>query len=245
MGGMVKPICFMHLSKSGGSTIRYLLDIQYGSGQIYRINGWRDIEDYQNLSLQQRAEFDVVAGHFGMEFYQQFERKHLLFTMLRHPVDRILSHYLYVRRMPAHEHHEMTQDMSLIDYALSGHDKDIDNGYVRQLSGVDFEIGQCEEAHLEAARNNFMKHIYTYGFTEQFDSSVERFASAFGWDSSLIDHSTRLNEAPVETKQTVTPYQYRKISEQNAYDVALYEWAADRLVNEGQQFFIKQNKTDI
>lgn len=220
----------MHLSKTGGGTIRYIMRKQYEGKRIYQINGRKDIETYDNMLPGERSGYDIVAGHFGIDFFHRLHKEFLLFTILRHPIERIISHYHYVSRMPAHEHNATIKlhQMPLMEYALNHHDKDIDNGYVRQLSGLDFEIGQCSDMHLRAAKANFSKYIFTYGFTERFEESLEQFVLKFNWDRTLID-DRRINEAPEGSKAQVSRSDRDRIADKNKFDVALYNWAAHRL----------------
>lgn len=218
-------ICFLHLSKAGGSTIRHILKGQYKQDEIFLINGWKDIEDYDRLNVFEKERFNVIAGHFGMDFFHRLEGEFCLFSLLRHPVERIISHYHYVRRTSVHEFHANVQEMSMLEYALDHADKDIDNGYVRQLCGVDFDLGQCEEDHLRLAKDNFMNHMTVFGFTERMSESIEKLASRFGWNRAGIKPGLRLNETPSESKSIVSSNDREKIARRNKFDMALYNWA--------------------
>ena len=96
-----RPILFDHLPKCAGTTVhRYLLK-QYPN----RVTFWVDprnvkqsTEAFRCMSEQARSRFRLVGGHNANRLSDCVHEDAVRLTILREPVDRIVSHYCFVIR---------------------------------------------------------------------------------------------------------------------------------------------------
>ena len=63
----------------------------------------------------------MISGHLYFEIHREIPQSTGYFTMLRDPVDRIISNYYYVLRAKDHRLHQRinAEKMSLADYVTS------------------------------------------------------------------------------------------------------------------------------
>jgi hypothetical protein len=89
---MNHKIFYLHIPKCAGSSINHLL------GQVSELRNKickvYDVPSYVN-KVETIRNGNIIIGHFGTNFYSDFSGKKICMTMLRDPIDRILSHYSY------------------------------------------------------------------------------------------------------------------------------------------------------
>lgn len=85
---------FMHIEKTGGTSLQNMLLESFGAGHIYN-------EHHDSLHLHSPAElstYTVFAGHFNHDSLAFIPRRRLnLFTFVREPMQRLLSLYHFWR----------------------------------------------------------------------------------------------------------------------------------------------------
>ena len=82
---------FMHLNKTSGISLNYEL-FHFFKNKIVYSNNIGFVDNNQMLGS------DLITGHFGthpIEIYRNANKKLNSFTILRNPVDRVISHFLY------------------------------------------------------------------------------------------------------------------------------------------------------
>jgi len=85
-------LLFDHLYKNGGSSIAKVLATMVGVQHVSPLA----IVSYQN-ALSLYPDKKVITGHFHFLPGDVLDASRYHLTMLRHPVDRVLSHYYFVR----------------------------------------------------------------------------------------------------------------------------------------------------
>jgi hypothetical protein len=107
------PLVFMHVPKSGGSSlVRSLID---AIGPRSTIGGldrstFGDFSDFDSVDPARRGSiyldqlpdgpFDFVSGHMALSTFERRFPGGRLMTLLRHPVVRLISFYLFWRSLP-------------------------------------------------------------------------------------------------------------------------------------------------
>lgn len=223
------PIIFLHIPRTGGTTLRHCLEKQYARGEILRVNTARELECLQALPAAKKNHLRFLSGHIGFAFDTVLPRSFHYITLLRDPVSRVASAYQFIRATPTHTHYHIVtaHNLSLGDF-IRGRISviNIDNGMTRLLSGApndahDVEFGQCTTAMLEAAKKNLRERIAVLGLTEQFDASLVLMRRRFGWNSLLY---TTVN-ATKGTRIALEPAEIALIEKHNALDRELYTFA--------------------
>lgn len=189
----------------------------------------QQIESFFRLSEQERQQIKIFMGHFsfGLHVDRYLARPTTYLTILRRPVDRVISTYFYILRKPGHTHHQTTIRLSLYDFVRNGVSPvGIDNGMTRLLCGIEdvssVPFGSCTEAMLESAKNNLSQYFSVVGLTDRFDETVILLNKLYGWHPFYIkDNVSRSRpSAPPPSAETI-----ELIKTYNKLDIQLYDYA--------------------
>jgi hypothetical protein len=104
--GLVRPelLIFFHLPKTGGTTMDFILKHCFPEDQLFSafvgvpesaisVGSREKIAAKYNLLSPQAKGFVrcVMGGHMGMGIHTLFDRPAKYFTIVRHPIDRVIS----------------------------------------------------------------------------------------------------------------------------------------------------------
>jgi hypothetical protein len=171
-------VVFTHIPKTAGTTLRKILDKQYGRRRIFSIYRPKPeaVERLLRLPQSQRDQYRLITGHWPFGLHEHFSGKSCYISMMRDPVKRLISEYYYILSLPSHYLYSAVTEggMSLENYVLSDLAPDIDNGQLRLLAGFEGEVpcGSIRDEHLEQAKQNIEKYYPVVGLTERFDESI-------------------------------------------------------------------------
>jgi hypothetical protein len=117
---------FLHLPKTGGTSLRKMLQRRLGRASMLEIYSWHAEQDLLGADRSVVEAHRLVAGHFRVDAWLPFEDLPLI-TMLREPVDRVASHYRYGRSWDQARFHDESCAMSLREFALADLDRSLNN----------------------------------------------------------------------------------------------------------------------
>lgn len=240
-----KPVIFLHIPKAAGSTLLHIVRRQYSPCNIFSIDGKNPIESIKQLELlpkNKREATQAVMGHMYFGAHEFFPQPSTYITMLRDPIERIISFYYYVLRNPGHNHYNLitSKNLSLKDYVKSGIGKQLDNGQTRLLSGVDslnVEFGSCSDKMLQIAKNNLTKYFSVVGITEYFDESLLMMKSKLKWEKSILYTKNNVTKNR-PNKSDFPELDLREIERQNEFDIELYRYAKEIFIYQLQESFV-------
>lgn len=217
-----RALVFLHIPKTAGSTLRQVIRRHYPPEVICDVPP----ETWDEVSAARLSQIRVLMGHVPFGVHERLSVPADYVTLLREPVDRIVSLYYYVvQRGEAHPLHPLVRGRSLDEFVATRHDQLV-NAQVRQLSGIDREP---DAAALAQAKRNLATGMIAFGTDERFDESLLLFRRALGWRrvhyrrSNVTARRKRLAELPAGT--------IAAIERQNALDVELFAFAR-RLLDE-------------
>ena len=227
--GVPPTVIFLHVTKTAGTTLAHVAQQQYPAQRFLRTD--HDFDAFQRrLAVMPDAEkhtIDCLFGHMAFGLHQLLPRPAVYATMLREPVDRVMSHYYYAIHATDHPLHRRVVDerMTPEDYLRSGVLEELNDGQVRRLSAARDEqipYGSVPRELLETAKQNLRAH-FVVGLTESFDASLLLFSRALGW--TKLNYVT-LNVTPGRPARSSLPADLRRLIEQyNALDAELYQYA--------------------
>jgi SAM-dependent methyltransferase len=233
-GDPVRTAIFLHIPKTGGKTLDEVFARHYAPESTYSIYEplRTALPKLAALPAETLGRIRLLRGHFPFGLHPYLPQPADYFTMLRDPIDRVVSFYYFVRQTPDHYLHTLVADsaLGLADAVRAGWTTELDNGQTRLLAGLQDDqipVGQCRPEHLAQAQDNIEQYFVVCGLTERFDDSLILFKRALGWNR--LSYSPGLNATANRPRLADLDRSTRRlIEETQALDVALYPWAAAR-----------------
>ena len=134
----MRPILFNHIPRTGGTTLRIILNRVYGPERVYHIKSTdiaSSLDEFREFGEKTRVGFRVVAGH-GAELFSDDLDHPFRIAILREPLSLFISQYYFLRKSRKSNFYEEVRALASIedypDYAL---EKGQDNLLTRYLSG--------------------------------------------------------------------------------------------------------------
>lgn len=183
-------LIFLHIPKTAGTTINNILENNFPANSRFYINPSDTKESRAKLiSMSDESKYDIrlLYGHMGFGWHNLLPTKCNYITFLRDPVERVVSHYNYVRFRLDHKHYlrEIVEreKMGISEYVSSGVCDELNNGQVRLLTGIEdclqvpygkseFEYGFNNREYLDLVLSNFRGHFAFVGIQAAFDKSL-------------------------------------------------------------------------
>jgi hypothetical protein len=258
--GLAQPqvLIFFHIPKTAGHTMQAIFahcfpdqhfnpELEYGDTALSLRSTPRIAEKFRQLPVEkQRAVRCMIGAHCVMDVDTIFDRPSKFFTIVRHPVDRVISLFFHMRRFTHQPFYRFIKDMTLEQYLDSGIGLYHDNQQVRTLSGCpeldapwDLESrpissSSCpvERRHLEMAKRNIEERFIVAAPVEEFAALVWFFKRLYGWPFHRVLFRIH-NENPNRPKLAAVPETTRKRLETlNQYDIELYGWVKARFAKQ-------------
>lgn len=227
-----RPLFFVHIMKTGGTTLDNYVRSQVTDERIYPTTeerahdlGYMRLAPLLALPPERRATVEFYSGHHPYLAVELLDDDVETVTVLRDPVERTISYLKHCKRQ--HERHrdltleEIYDDPFVFKSAIRDHQaklfafrpEDDPPGFLGQIDVDDERLALAKE-HL--ARVDLL------GFTDRFAELVDVLARDRGW--------APCEEPPARVSRErwdVTPAFRERIAEENAADVEFYAWARE------------------
>lgn len=238
MKQQISTIIYLHIPKAGGSTMESLLWRLYGETNIYRLSSRRperkhDIDALKEMPNTKKRSIKVLTGIMDFGLHAVLPQSTTYITILRHPVDRVVSHYSFVLNTPEHFLHEevVSQKMGLKEYIEWCPLDEMDNAQTRLISGKDTDVVEssnftlCTTYDLEHAKSNLRDYFSVVGLLERFDESLIFMKHEFDWAYPFYRRAN-VNKKKV-WDENLSPELIAFIKERNSFDMSLYKYASE------------------
>jgi hypothetical protein len=249
VGTPQRLLLFLHLPKTGGVTIADILARNFTTEEFLQVDlaetapsaigTWSHAAIERGLARLQApaaARLRAVWGHFGHGVQACLPAPCAVVTLLRDPVDRVLSAYFYSDDPVWRGLERLKEYLGKSDYHVG-----FDNGMCRILSGraaldptapgpeaTTENFPRVTQADCDAAAENLDEYLVV-GTTDQFDQTLVVLGADLRWALSDLVYRP-VNVTPSRLALADVPAELReKILAWNAYDAALVERARAHL----------------
>ncbi len=222
-------LVFVHLRKTAGTTVSYIMYRHFRRGEAIDINGVTVDEanaQWNALSPEQRARVKGVRGHlpYGRDLFP--DRRIICFSMVRDPVERVVSEYYFGLRSPREKLHAvLNRDRVSLEQFVNGElSADVHNAQTRMLAGA--PPGENSREMLERALTNLRERLVMVGISERLNESLLLCRALLGW-RHVIYRSININRVRPATN-ALPPQTLASIERANTLDRELYQNACAR-----------------
>ena len=216
---------FIHIPKTAGGTLNSIIAKQYPQAAVFQHRVYEnDVEEKKAVLLQAlNDDIRVIRGHYFYGIHEHLTRPYQYITILRDPIDRMISSYYFYKERPQHPNYASTNAVGIEEF----YDRNLDgtfqeNRQTRMIAGFDQPDQACTPEVLQQAIDNMERNIAIVGLTERFDESLILIRRAFNWGVPLYYKHNESSRPSFESVSEATKASLRK---HNEYDVQLYDHA--------------------
>jgi hypothetical protein len=219
-------LCFVHIPKCGGTSFNDVLWSVYGRNFLsYTYHAASPARDPGDITRDHAKNVLAISGHLPYGFHRQFgpqdenvfaDRQVHYVSIVRDPVNRLLSLARHVRSFPSHRLHEATKDMTYAQFfayvVANGNTGIIGNNQSRLLTD------QHPERAVEYARTRYL----AVATVESAPDMISALAEKLCWPEIHLGHK---NKSP----KSLASDEDRELAKQlcsqfGQHDMALYDY---------------------
>lgn len=215
-------VIFLHIPKSAGSSLSQVVRANYRSEELQDHESLADLaQPLTDLSDSQKAGLKAVIGHYYYGIHEGFPGREIAHvTMLRDPVERVLSSYYFLRTYPGYEPVAEMTIKQFVDAYPEGR-----NLQTLMLSGlVDKDDLDRFVPNLKRAIEN-LNGFRAVGLTERFEQSVALIGHVLDWSTIEYPRVNVTANKPETSHLSADDVAY--VREANGLDIALYQRAVE------------------
>lgn len=223
-----RKILFDHLPKCGGTSLSEYFEAHYPRRKTFSIDGRHPLEsanEFKTLPQCKRYSYDLVKGHMNHELLGYVHPECLKVTVIRDPVDRIISHYYYAKRRTDHYLHKKIKEseMNLEQYVTSNISIELRNWYTHHFSGLPIEDAERNpEESVAKAVESVVQQYDIVGFLDNLKPFIEnlREQAKLRYEFHDLRRNLTRDRPSVENIPQIA---LNKIQEINYLDILFYE----------------------
>jgi hypothetical protein len=259
--GSEDRLFFLHIPKTAGTTLTHFLDQHFAHDEIFPPQIYSQLSTVAPESI---GKYRLYRGHFNYDFIQLHVKQAQIITVLREPIDHIISIYESMRRDPRDlDEEQRTVTRSLAEllntpalqgfyyntqtYFLGG---ELSWGQLRTWERHYVKMDERWQAHFQKLnlpeRNRLsetevleraksrLETLACFGTTERFGDFLHLLAYTFGWQP--MENAVKQNAAPSRISYEQLDSATRdRIDEVTALDRELYQFASSLFKKRYQQ----------
>lgn len=215
---------FLHIPKTAGTTLRYTIKANCKANEF--CEGDEEELNWTKKTKTHRQRIKYVMGHLYFGVHEQINDDCTYITLLRDPIERVLSFYYYVLKDSNDPLYDFAHNNTLEQFVEKG-TSIVHNQQAKLING-----DKDKDPDLDQVKEHINEHFYFVGLAEEYNKTVDYLASVLGWDKVL---KSRLNANASRRKASELPQRtIDLIREYNQKDIELYVWAQQRFYHQIQ-----------
>jgi hypothetical protein len=221
-GRSEEAVIFLHLPKTAGTTLNRLIEWEYPVFEMYSIDPvfftW-SAAHLRKLSPERLKKIRMFKGHMLYGLHEALPQPATYITVLRDPVDRVISAYYFMRSYKLHPLYWKLRrtNCTLEDFVRKFQR---DNVQSKIIGGSPYDL-PCTREVVERAKDNLRQRFSIIGLSERFEESLALMKLRFGWKLSSYSSFNVTRSRP--KKHDLPPSTLEMIHEKNGLDMELYD----------------------
>lgn len=229
---------FAHIPKAGGTSLNGYLAQIYGC-HMAKYHSYFNPELVYNTTSDKAKDILCISSHYGYGVHRLFgapgpnkllDEENNLFagrdiryvTIVRNPLERMLSYYNFVTTFPAHHHYEAVKDMSIyqfFDYLQTRNDPEYSNLQCYLITG------RSSRSYADA-REILENKFYSAAPLEKSDELIKHLSRRMNWPSEIF-YEIRNVSPKKATSINISDDLRDFLLESNGEDYKLYQYVVD------------------
>lgn len=232
---------FIHIPKTGGTSFNRLIQDHYSKSRIAFLHDdpeW-SVERLIDKCKDKNQKIQIISGHFSYGIHEYIERPYRYITILRNPIELVISLYDYIKSIPLHQYYHLVVDKSLHEF-ISEQQFDIFTSNLQsKLLGLAAVFPHFPALHNEvgvedavfpdqaSVQQHLRRHFACIGVMEKYRECLQPMRDALGWKRSpkLYKENSNPNRTSVDTLERGI---IEKIARKNSLDTQLYLMVVER-----------------
>jgi SAM-dependent methyltransferase len=239
---------FHHIPKTGGWTLHGVLCQYFDDHEVCPARLWKQLI---TMPSEELSTYRLFSGHFYYTVYDMLPSRPYTITMLRDPVQRMISHFQHIVREPSLFHHQQAVERGIDGFFSQPEiQKSLRNVQTRMLAleldvqaiqdswGKEiFDAYRLGEFHawlelpvelsdkdlLRLAKERLESFAW-FGITDHFEDSLKLLTHTFGWPP-LVEYDIQ-NTAPTQLRvDSISPHTISILKWLTELDQQLFAYA--------------------
>ena len=217
---------FIHIPKTAGTAFRAVIEHNVPvekRAEVYRTGGVSLARAFwEQKAIVSHAE--IALGHFEHRVHEFVDRECAYFTILRDPVQRVLSLYKFLKYdYQTHPLHRAFNSGELtFEKWIDRRPRPAVNVMTKMVSGLASEYEAFTPEMLPRAVQN-LHAMSAVGIQEDYNASVDVICSTLGWTPVYGQRNrSSMSSDEVIEQDGITPEALEKVAFLNALDIELY-----------------------
>lgn len=227
-------LLFLHIPKTAGTSVHNILHRHFKAKAQVECNVFIHKNDPDKLPEETRRNLKLLRGHFPFGMHEQLCTGTFEYTtILREPIDRVISHYSYMKVRQAVRTKPGARIMqgTLEEVCAKGDFIFVDNLQTRFLSGeTEVPIGNVTSEMMERAWKNLETCFPLVGIQEEFDAYVlmlcDRYSFRYPWYRKQRVNKQRDKVSQLDNRTRAA------VAARNVHDLELYRRVKERVMRE-------------
>jgi hypothetical protein len=170
--GSQRALCFLHIAKTGGTSLTDALARLYAPERVFSDRGNLSVAYLDSLGARLNGGA-FLAGHAAQGVAAALQGRADMITLLRNPVDQAVSNYLHVLSEPHNALHADALRLSFKDY-LRRHDDQIDYQARSLALALGVDAAESEAIRLRpGALTGFLESLAFIGVMERLEACAD------------------------------------------------------------------------
>jgi hypothetical protein len=243
------PIIFTHIPKTGGSTLRSIINNQYSNNEVIvskNMSHEQFVAIWKQITPEKRKKIKIIQGHLFYGFHKYLNSNCKYITIVRNPIDRLISLYYHVLKTPSHRDYKLIKNgnTGIQDYIKTEAPKsEVDNAQTRWiLNDKKTPRGKINNSHLEKAKKIIKKRYLHICVLERFEESLFLLGDKLNWKNPLL-YEIRLKNPKRPDTDEINGQSLQIMEKFSVIDNKLYKFAdnlLDKSLKNSSQTFNKR-----